>query len=64
MKYFYGIEIPREMIAFSQPTACGIGLAESWFRVAGLGGAVVKGDNKKKEKEKEEGGWHVYVEGA
>ncbi|CAF9927307.1 MAG: hypothetical protein GOMPHAMPRED_004358 [Gomphillus americanus] len=53
-KYFYGIEIPKSMIAFSQPTASGIGLAEKWFQC---------GEMKKGQK-REMGGWHVYAEGA
>jgi N-acetyltransferase len=29
--FFYGIEVPREMVAFSQPTESGRQLAEDWF---------------------------------
>ena len=29
--FFYGIEVPKEMVAFSQPTASGGQLAEQWY---------------------------------
>ena len=29
--FFYGIEVPREMVAFSQPSESGGRLAESWY---------------------------------
>ena len=32
--FFYGIEVPKEMVAFSQPTESGGRLAERWFAQA------------------------------
>ena len=49
--YFYGIEVPRKMIAFSQPTESGSKLAERWFS---------RGRATKHENDADR--WHVYVE--
>ena len=29
--FFYGVEVPKEIVAFSQPTESGGYLAEGWF---------------------------------
>ena len=49
--YFYGIEVPRKMIAFSQPTESGSRLADRWFN-----------HGKARDKENDLDGWHVYTE--
>ena len=53
--FFYGIEVPKTMCAFSQPTESGGILAEAWF---GLHGRQELGERTV------QGGWGVYVEGG
>lgn len=48
--YFYGIQVPKKMVAFSQPTQNGTQLAERWFDLG-------------KAKSDDADGWHVYTEG-
>jgi N-acetyltransferase len=50
--YFYGIEVPKKMIAFSQPTESGLGLAERWFGIKNV-----------KNRDSLES-WHVYTDGV
>ena len=49
LHYFYGIEVPKKMVAFSQPTESGSQLAERWF------------SSREKLKGKTDT-WHVYAE--
>lgn len=43
--FFYGVQVPRTLVAFSQPTESGGRLAERWFE-AGNGWHVYKGDQR------------------
>ena len=49
LHYFYGIEVPRKMVAFSQPTESGSQLAERWF-------------SSRENKDDRADTWHVYAE--
>ena len=49
LRYFYGVEVPKKMVAFSQPTESGSQLAKRWFGSDG-------------EQSGKFGTWHVYSE--